>query len=158
MSFIDEHRDQYGVEPICAVLPIAPSTYYAHKAGEADRARLAPRVRRDVELKSEIRRVWEENFQVYGARKVWRQLNRERIAVARCTVERLMRRLGLQGVVRGRSCRTTVGDAAADRPADRVNRQFTAARPISCGWQISPLLPPARVLSTWPSSSTSMPA
>ena len=129
MSFIDEHRDQYGVEPICAVLPIAPSTYYAHKAGEADRARLAPRGRRDVELKSEIRRVWEENFQVYGARKVWRQLNRERIAVARCTVERLMRRLGLQGVVRGRSCRTTVGDAAADRPADRVNRQFTAARP-----------------------------
>ena len=129
VSFIDEHRAEYGVEPICAQLPIAPSTYYAHKAAEADPARLAPRVRRDVELSGEIRRVWEENFQVYGARKVWRQLNRERNAVARCTVERLMRKMGLQGVVRGRSCRTTVGDDATDRPGDLVERQFTARRP-----------------------------
>jgi transposase InsO family protein len=129
VAFIDTHRVAHGVEPICAELPIAPSTYYAHKAGAAAPARLAPRVRRDRALSGEIRRVYEENFQVYGARKVWRQLNRERIAVARCTVERLMRKMGLQGVVRGRSCRTTVGDDAADRPGDLVKRQFTARRP-----------------------------
>ena len=127
--FIDAHRDAYGVESICTQLPIAPSTYYEHKAREADPSRLPPRVRRDSELSGEIRRVWDENFQVYGARKVWRQLNREQFAVARCTVERLMRILGLQGVVRGRSCRTTVSDNAADRPPDLVKRQFTATRP-----------------------------
>ena len=129
VSFIDAHRDAYGVESICTQLPIAPSTYYEHKAREADPSRLPPRVRRDSELSGEIQRVWDENFQVYGARKVWRQLNREQFAVARCTVERLMRILGLQGVVRGRSCRTTVSDNAADRPPDLVKRQFTATRP-----------------------------
>jgi len=129
VSFIDEHRDEYGVEPICAQLPIAPSTYYEHKAREADPGRLPPRVRRDRELSDEIQRVWDENFCVYGARKVWRQLNREQCAVARCTVERLMRTLGLQGVVRGQTCRTTVSDNAADRPPDLVQRQFTATRP-----------------------------
>ena len=129
VSFIDAHRDAYGVEPICTQLPIAPSTYYEHKAREADPERLPPRVRRDKELSDEIQRVWDENFQVYGARKVWRQLNREQFAVARCTVERLMRALGLQGVVRGRSCRTTVSDNAADRPPDLVKRQFTATCP-----------------------------
>ena len=127
--FIDEHRGTYGVEPICAVIPIAPSTYYEHQARIADPDRRPPRVVRDEALKPEIQRVWEENFCVYGARKVWRQLNREHIAVARCTVDRLMRSLGLQGVVRGRSCRTTVSDDAADRPADLVKRQFTATRP-----------------------------
>ena len=129
VSFIDEHRDDYGVEPICAQLPIAPSTYYEHKAREMDPERLPPRVRRDRELSAEIQRVWDENFRVYGARKVWRQLNREQFAVARCTVERLMRTLGLQGVVRGRSCRTTVSDNAANRPPDLVKRQFTATQP-----------------------------
>ena len=127
--FIDAHRDAYGVESICTQLPIAPSTYYEHKAREADPERLPPRVRRDKELSDEIQRVWDENFRVYGARKVWRQLNREQFAVARCTVERLMRTLGLQGVVRGRSCRTTVSDNTADRPPDLVKRQFTATRP-----------------------------
>ena len=122
VSFIDEHRDEYGVEPICTQLPIAPSTYYEHKAREMDPERLPPRVQRDRELSDEIRRVWDENFQVYGARKVWRQLKREQFAVARCTVERLMRVLGLQGAVRGRSCRTTISDDTADRPADLVQR------------------------------------
>ena len=129
VSFIDEHRDEYGVEPICAQLPIAPSTYYEHKAREADPGRLPLRVRRDRELSDEIQRVWDENLCVYGARKVWRQMNREQFAVARCTVERLMRILGLQGVVRGQTCRTTVSDNTADRPPDLVQRQFTATRP-----------------------------
>jgi len=129
VSFVDEHRGEYGVEPICTQLPVAPSTYYESKAREADPSRLPPRAQRDVELSGEIRRVYDENFRVYGARKVWRQLNREQFAVARCTVERLMRSLGLQGVVRGRSCRTTISDDAADRPADLVNREFTATRP-----------------------------
>ena len=129
VSFIDEHRDEYGVEPICAQLPIAPSTYYEHKAREMNPERLPPRAHRDRELSNEIQRVWDENFRVYGARKVWRQLNREQFAVARCTVERLMRTLGLQGVVRGRSCRTTVSDNASDSPPDLVKRLFTATRP-----------------------------
>jgi len=129
VSFIDAHRDDYGVEPICTQLPIAPSTYYEHKAREQNHERLPPRVRRDRELSSEIQRVWDENFRVYGARKVWRQLKREQFEVARCTVERLMRALGLQGAVRGRTCRTTVGDDTAVRPADLVQRQFTATRP-----------------------------
>ena len=129
VSFIDAHRDAYGVESICAQLPIAPSTYYEYKAREVDPGRLPPRVQRDRELSDEIQRVWDENFQVYGARKVWRQLNREKIPVARCTVERLMGILGLQGAVRGKPCRTTVSDDAAERPADLVTRQFTATRP-----------------------------
>jgi transposase InsO family protein len=129
VSFIDAHRAKHGVEPICAQLPIAPSTYYESKAREADPARLPARARRDIELSGEIRRVYDENFLVYGARKIWRQLNREQIPVARCTVERLMRSLGLQGVMRGRSCQTTISDDAADRPADLVNRQFVATRP-----------------------------
>jgi transposase InsO family protein len=103
--------------------------YYEHRARQADPERLPPRLRRDVELASEIRRVYQQNFHVYGARKVWRQLQREEIAVARCTVERLMRLLGLQGVVRGRKCRTTLSDDSVARPLDRVNRQFRATRP-----------------------------
>jgi len=129
VSFIDDHRGEYGVEPICAVLPVAPSTYYEHKAREADPERAPLRVRRDVELRTEIRRVWEKNFRVYGVRKVWRQLSREGIPVARCTVARLMRDLGLQGVVRGRRLKTTVAAEELPRAADRVNRDFKVARP-----------------------------
>lgn len=129
VSFIDAHRAEHGVEPICAQLPIAPSTYYAHKAREAAPERLPARVQRDQALRVEIQRVWEENFRVYGARKVWRQLKREGFSVARCTVERLMNTLGLRGVIRGKGCRTTVPDDLADRPADLVNRQFSAERP-----------------------------
>jgi transposase InsO family protein len=129
VSFIDEHRSRYGVEPICAMLPIAPSTYYERKAQQANPARLSARARRDLALQVEIRRVWEENFRVYGARKVWRQLNREGIRVARCTVERLMRDLGLAGAVRGRKVKTTIADDTTARPADLVRREFTASRP-----------------------------
>ena len=129
VPFIDEHRADYGVGPICAELPIAPSTYYAYKARELDPTRLPARQRRDRELAPEIQRVHAENFGVYGARKVWRQLNREGFGVARCTVARLMRSLGLQGVVRGRTCRTTVRDHTLSAPADLVQRRFTATRP-----------------------------
>jgi putative transposase len=129
MAFIDAHRAEYGVEPICAQLPIAPSTYYEHKARQADPQRQPARVRRDAELCRLIQRVWKENFRAYGARKVWRQLKREHIAVARCTVERLMRQEGLAGVVRGRKKRTTIAADLAQRPADRVQRRFKASRP-----------------------------
>ena len=129
IAFIDEHRAIHGVEPICRVLPIAPSTYHAHAARRADPTKLPARARRDATLKIEIGRVYEENFRVYGVRKVWRQLLREGIAVARCTVARLMRRMGLQGVVRGKTIRTTISNAAAPSPLDHVNRQFTAPRP-----------------------------
>ena len=129
VSFIDEHRAEYGVESICAQLPIAPSMYYEHKARETQPERLPPRLRRDRALVPEICRVHEENFRVYGVRKVWRQLGREGQVVARCTVERLMRAQGLRGVVRGRKCRTTIPDDSAARPLDRVNRQFQASRP-----------------------------
>ena len=128
-AFIDEHRDVYGVEPICRVLPIAPSTYYEHAARKADPERRPARERRDAELCQEIRRVFEANFGVYGVRKVWQQMKREGIEVARCTVARLMRQMGLKGVVRGKRVRTTVSDASAPCPLDRVNRQFKAPRP-----------------------------
>jgi putative transposase len=129
IAFIDEHRAVHGVEPICRVLPIAPSTYHAHAARRADPGKLPARAQRDMTLRTEIRRVYEENFQVYGIRKVWRQLLREGISVARCTVARLMRTMGLQGVVRGKRVRTTISNAAAPCPLDRVNRQFKAPRP-----------------------------
>ena len=129
VSFISDHRAEYGVESICANLPIAPSTFYEHKAREADPNRLPDRAKRDLELCVDIQRVWEDNFQVYGARKVWRQMNREDIEVASCTVERLMKHLGIEGARRGRSCRTTIVDNAAERPADLVQRQFVADRP-----------------------------
>jgi len=128
-TFVDEHRERYGVEPICAMLPIAPSTYYEQKARQADPSRLPKRTQRDAVLCEEIDRVWHENCGVYGARKVWKQLRREDIPVARCTVERLMRRLELQGVVRGRRAKTTIPADAAVRPADLVQRDFTATRP-----------------------------
>lgn len=128
-AFIDDHRQTYGVEPICKVLPIAPSTYYRHAARQADPGKAPVRVQRDAQLCTAIQRVWEANRRVYGARKVWRQLQRESTPVARCTVERLMRRLGLRGVIRGKGVKTTVSDKAAPCPLDRVNRQFRAARP-----------------------------
>ena len=129
IAFIDEHRGAYGVEPICRVLPIAPSTYRAHAARRADPGNLPARARSDAALMVEIRRVFEANFQVYGVRKVWRQLARDGIVAARCTVARLMRTLGLQGVVRGKKVRTTIPDPAVACPLDRVNRQFKAPRP-----------------------------
>ncbi len=127
--FIDALRQGHGVEPICRVLPVASSTYYEHKARQADPGRLPERAKRDAVLRPAIQRVWDDNFQVYGARKVWRQLNREEIEVARCTVERLMRDMGLKGAIRGKKHKTTISDDEASRPADLVNRDFTASRP-----------------------------
>ncbi len=129
VAFIDAHRETYGVEPICAVLPIAPSTYYEQKARQADPRRQPARVQREARLRPEIQRVWQANRRVYGAKKVWKQLNRETIPVARCTVARLMRDLGLRGVVRGRRTTTTIPDALAERPRDLVERDFRATRP-----------------------------
>ena len=129
MTFIDEHRRCYGVEPICRELQIAPSTYYEQKARERDPSRLPARAKRDRELREEITRVHRENFDVYGVRKVWRQLNREGAEVARCTVARLMRQMGLEGAVRGRRFKTTIPDESAKRPLDLVDRDFTASRP-----------------------------
>jgi putative transposase len=130
VGFIDEHREVYGVEPICEVLPIAPSTYYRHKALEVDPSLRSARARRDEALRPEIRRVWKENFEAYGARKVWRQLGREGFAVARCTVERLMREMGLQGITRGRRFRVTTDPAeTVARPLDLIQRDFSAHRP-----------------------------
>ncbi len=129
VAFIDDHRDEYGVEPICALLPIAPSTYYEHKACERDPSRRSKRWHRDVELRGAIRSVWEENFQVYGARKIWRQLNRQDQRVARCTVERLTQDMQIQGARRGRSFKTTIASESAHRPADLVARDFTASCP-----------------------------
>jgi putative transposase len=129
VSFIDAHREVYGVEPICRVLPIAPSTYHAHVARRVEPTRRSARARRDDALGPEVRRVFEENFHVYGIRKVWRQLRREGFGVARCTVARLMRAMGLAGVIRGKPVRTTVSDKTAPCPLDRVNRQFRAPAP-----------------------------
>jgi transposase InsO family protein len=130
VEFIDEHRGTYGVEPICAVLPIAPSTYFEHRARRIDPEKRPDRAKADEELQVEIQRVWDENHQVYGADKVWRQLRREEIDVARCTVERLMRGKGLRGATRGRAYAiTTVADEASARPADLVKREFCATRP-----------------------------
>jgi transposase InsO family protein len=129
IAFVDDHRDVHGVEPICRLLPIAPSTYHAHRARRDDPSRLPARAKRDAELRTEIARVYAENFGVYGVRKVWRQLKREGFAVARCTVERLMRVMGLQGAVRGKRIRTTVPNPAQPCPRDKVNRQFQAPAP-----------------------------
>ena len=129
IAFIDDHREAHGVEPICKVLPIAPSTYHAHAAKRADSGKLSARARRDADLQIEIKRVWDANFQVYGVRKVWRQLQREAIAAPRCQVARLMKRLGLSGAVRGKTVKTTQSDKSTPSPLDRVNRQFRAPAP-----------------------------
>jgi len=129
VNFVDEQRDGYGVEPIRKVLPIAPSAYYEQKARQADPKHLPPRIRRDAVLRDEIERVWDDNFQVYGARKVWLQLVREGRKVARCTIERLMRQMGLQGATRGRRFKVTTIAEATHRPPDLVKRDFTASQP-----------------------------
>jgi len=129
IAFIDDHRQEHGVEPICKVLPIAPSTYHLNAAKRADPSRLSARAKRDLLLQPEVERVFEENYRVYGVRKVWRQLQREGFNVARCTVARLMRSLGLQGIIRGKPVRTTISNKAAPCPLDHVNRQFKAPAP-----------------------------
>jgi len=128
-AFIDEFREEFGVEPICRVLPIAPSTYRARKAVAQDPTRASARVRRDAKLKDKIQEVWFENRKLYGARKVWHALKRDNVDVARCTVERLMREMGLQGVVRGKKVITTNPDTTRPCPDDKVNREFRAERP-----------------------------
>jgi putative transposase len=129
VTFIDDYRDTFGVEPICSVLPIAPSTYYEQRACQLDPDRRSDRAKRDAWLMEQIQRVWDEHFQVYGVRKIWRQLQRESIDVPRCTVERLMRRMGLKGAVRGRRRLKSNPTPIELCPADRVKRQFTADRP-----------------------------
>ena len=129
ISFIDAYRDDHGVEPICKVLPIAPSTYHKHIRRRRKPETAPPRVKRDAMLMEEIKRVFEENFQVYGVRKVWRQMLREGHTIARCTVARLMKKMSLQGMIRGKRVRTTVSDKATPCPLDHVNRQFQVPRP-----------------------------
>jgi putative transposase len=129
IAFIDDHREVHGVEPICKLLPIAPSSYRAHAAARRDPSKLSSRAKRDAELCEKIQRVYAENFSVYGARKVWLQLRRQGEDVARCTVERLMRGMGLQGAIRGKGVTTTISDKAAPCPQDKVNRHFQAERP-----------------------------
>ena len=129
IAFINDQRAVHGVEPICKVLPIAPSTYHAHDAQRRDPLRLSARARRDLALRVEVRRVFDANYRVYGVRKVWRQLQREGFDVARCTVARLMRAMGLAGVIRGKPVRTTISDRSAPCPRDHVNRQFRAPAP-----------------------------
>ena len=130
VRFIDDHRATYGVEPICAVLPIAPSTYFLHHARHVDPTRRPARAQRDDALRIAIQRVWDANYQVYGPRKVWQQLGREDVEVARCTVERLMDAMGLAGAVRGRAwITTTTSPPEAGRPPDLVDRDFSATRP-----------------------------
>jgi transposase InsO family protein len=129
IAFIDDHRDRHGVEPICEVLPIAPATYYDHLAKLADLARLSDRAKRDADLRPHIQRVFDANWQVYGVRKVWRQLWREGFDVARCTVARLMQAMGIQGVIRGKPRKTTIPDKKLPCPLDRVNRQFRVPAP-----------------------------
>ena len=129
VSFIDAHRDAHGVEPICNMLPIAPATYYDHLTRRADPARLSDRAKRDEELRPQIQRVFDANWQVYGVRKVWRQLRREGFDVARCTVARLMKAMGIQGVIRGKPQKTTIPDKKLPCPLDKVNRQFRVPAP-----------------------------
>ena len=133
IAFIDDHRRAYGVEPICKVLPIAPSTYHAHVAKRRDPAKLSARARQDATLKIEVRRVFDQNFSVYGTRKVWRQLKREGFDVARCTVSRLMRDMGLQGVIRGKPVKTTISEGRAMPAGSRQSpvQGAEAERPLA---------------------------
>jgi len=129
IAFIEEQRDAIGVEPICKHLPIAPSTFYDHMANRANPDLLSDRAKRDMALRPEIERVWEQNYKVYGVRKVWHQMRREGFDVARCTVARLMKDIGLEGVIRGKKHRTTIPDKSQPCPLDKVNRQFKAPAP-----------------------------
>ena len=130
VAFIDDHREQFGVEPICHVLPIAPSTYFKRKAEARDPRRRSTRAQQDAVLRAIIQRIWNEHHQVYGPRKVWKQMGRENLRAARCRVRRLMREMGLAGAVRGRAWTTTTQPGPdADRRRDLVDRNFTATRP-----------------------------
>ena len=129
IQFIEDHRSDHGVEPICRVLPIAPTTFYDHLAKRADPSRLSDRAKCDEELKPEVERVFEENLSVYGVRKVWHQMRREGFDIARCTVARLMKDIGIEGVVRCKKPKTTIPDKALPCPLDKVNRQFHAPAP-----------------------------
>ena len=129
IAFIEDHRATHGVEPICSVLPIAPSTYYAHLAGRADPGKRAARAKSDEALRPKIQHVFDENFSVYGTRKVWRSLKREGVEVAHCTVRRLMRDMGLRGAIRGKPIKTTYSNKAEPCPKDLVNRDFRAPCP-----------------------------
>jgi putative transposase len=129
IRFIEDHRADHGVEPICRILPIAPATFYDHLAKRADPSRLSDRAVRDAQLKPEIERVFEDNLSVYGVRKVWHQMRREGFDIARCTIARLMKDIGIEGVIRGKKPKTTIPDKALPCPLDRVNRQFHAPAP-----------------------------
>ena len=129
IAFIEEHREDLGVEPVCKVLPIAQSTFYAHVAIARNPDLASDRAKRDVDLSLEIKRVWDENNEVYGIRKVWHQLQREKFTIARCTVARLMKRLAIHGVIRGKVKKTTVPDKSQPCPKDKVNRKFRAPAP-----------------------------
>src|SRR5260370_41353004 len=130
VRFIDDHREAYGVESICRVVPIAPSTYFRHKPQQADPTKRSTRAQRDDELRAIIGRIWTDQHQVYGPRKVWKQMGREGLRAARCRVRRLMRAMGLAGAVRGRAwITTTQSHPEADRPRDLVDRHFAATRP-----------------------------
>ena len=129
IAFIEDHRDDLGVEPICKVLPIAQSTFYAHAAIARNPDLASDRAKRDADLSPEVKRVWEQNNEVYGIRKVWHQLQREEFSVARCTVARLMKRLDIQGVIRGKVQKTTVPDKSQPCPKDKVNRKFRTPAP-----------------------------
>ena len=157
IAFIDDQRAVHGVEPICKVLPIAPSTYHAHVARRRDPLRLSARARRDAALTIEVRRVFEANFRVYGVRKVWRQLQREGFDVARCTVARLMRAIGLAGVIRGKPVRTTVGDRQHLVRSTASTGSSARRRRTCSGSRTSPMSRPGLGSSTSPSSSIRSP-
>jgi len=129
MSFIDSHREELGIEPICRELAVAPSSYHAHAARLADPAKRSARSRRDDEIKEQIGQVHEASSGLYGTRKVWHQMRREGSKVAKCTVERLMRAMGLAGVRRGKTTITTVSNPKSACPLDKVNRKFRVNRP-----------------------------
>jgi putative transposase len=129
VRFVEDHRATYGVEPICHAIGMAPSTFYEHQGRRAAPERAPARAKREAVLRPAIARCWQDHQRVYGAKKVWKQLNREGVRVARCTVARLMKAAGLQGVVRGRRVRTTVAEPALERPRDLVQRAFRAERP-----------------------------
>ena len=153
VRFIDDHRATYGVEPICAVLPIAPSTYFLHHARQGNPTQRPARAKRDDELRIDIQRVWDANYQVYGPRKVWQQLGREDVEVARCTVERLMGAMGLAGAVRGRAWITTTDSASAvSHPPDLVDREFAATRPNQLWVSDFTYVATWRGFVMWPSS------
>lgn len=158
IAFIDDHREAHGVEPICKVLPIAPSTYHGHVAKRRDPFRRSARAKRDEVLKIEVRRVFEENFRVYGVRKVWRQLRREGFDIACCTISRLMREMGLEGPIRGKPIRTTVSDKAAPCRSIRSIASSMPRHRTGSGSRILPMSRPGSASFTWPSLSTPMPA